>query len=130
MAGKRSCIARITRANTVPSPMPASNSRTEGGRGWILTSSCPTRWATTHFSLQVFTNSKYFWRLSKKRKLRCGSCGAGVGMNGFGKALAVEMRAVLGGDSFPAGPLAPESDAPSPTAARSEAMKDGGRWPP
>ncbi len=27
----------------------------------------------SHFSLQVFTNSRYFCRLSKKRKLRCGS---------------------------------------------------------
>src|SRR6185437_5759921 len=39
----------------------------------MLPSSRPTRLATSHFSLQVFTNSRYFWRLSKKRKLRCGS---------------------------------------------------------
>src|SRR5215831_20773892 len=93
MAGKRSCIARITRASTVPSPMPASNSRTAGGRGWILTSSCPTRWATTHFSLQVFTNRRYFWRLSKKRKLRCGSRAvAGCAAKGFGSGLKGELE--------------------------------------
>src|SRR5512143_3253923 len=73
MVGKRSCIVRITRASTVPSPTPASNTRTAGGRGWILASSMPTRCAISHFSLQVFTNSRYFCRLSKKRKLRCGS---------------------------------------------------------
>ena len=35
-----------------------------------------TRSATTHFSLQVVTKSRYFWRLSKKRKLRSVSLGA------------------------------------------------------
>ena len=39
----------------------------------MLASSSATRLATTHFSLQVLTNSRYFCRLSKKRKLRCGS---------------------------------------------------------
>ena len=34
-------------------------------------SSIATRCATTAFSEQVLTNSRYFWRLSKKRKLRC-----------------------------------------------------------
>src|ERR1035441_3526517 len=67
MVGNRSCIERITRASTVPSPRPASNTRTAGGRGWILASSMPTRCAISHFSLQVFTNSRYFCRLSKKR---------------------------------------------------------------
>ena len=33
----------------------------------------PTRRATTSFSEQVLTNSRYFWRLSKKRKLREGA---------------------------------------------------------
>ena len=33
----------------------------------------PTRRAMTVFSLQVLTNSRYFWRLSKKRKLRDGA---------------------------------------------------------
>src|SRR6201989_3009314 len=75
MVGKRSCIERITRASTVPSPRPASNTRTAGGRGWILASSRSTRLAISHFSLHVLTNSRYFWRLSKKRKLRCGSSG-------------------------------------------------------
>src|ERR1700745_536100 len=69
MVGKRSCMARITRTSTLPSPTPASNRRTAGGRGWMLASSSETRWATTHFSLQVLTNSRYFWRLSKKRKI-------------------------------------------------------------
>src|SRR6267378_1425569 len=56
MVGKRRCISRITRASTVPSPMPASNSRTAGGWGWMCPSSRPTRRATTSFSLQVLTN--------------------------------------------------------------------------
>src|SRR5256885_15372334 len=64
IVGYRWCIARMTRARTVPSPTPASNTLTAGGRGCILASSMPTRCATTHFSLQVLTNSKYFWRLS------------------------------------------------------------------
>src|ERR1700754_2310035 len=80
---KRSCIERITRVSTEPSPTPASNTRTAGGRGWMLPSSSETRLATTHFSLQVCTNSRYFCRLSKKRKLRCGSslspAGGGTG---------------------------------------------------
>src|SRR5580693_3649160 len=75
MCGKRSCMARITRTSTEPSPTPASNTRTAGGRGWMCTSSSETRCATSHFSLQVLTNSRYFCRLSKKRKLRCGSSG-------------------------------------------------------
>ena len=29
-------MARITRVSTVPSPTPASNRRTAGGRGWML----------------------------------------------------------------------------------------------
>src|SRR6185312_17300178 len=63
----------MTRPSTVPSPTPASNSRSAGGRGWMLAISSDTRFATTHFSEQVLTNSRYFCRLSKKRKLRCGS---------------------------------------------------------
>src|SRR5262245_50812156 len=39
----------------------------------MLASSSSTRDAISHFSEQVFTNSRYFCRLSKKRKLRCGS---------------------------------------------------------
>src|SRR5262245_55347474 len=69
-------MARSARNSTVPSPTPASKRRTAGGRGWMLASSNPTRLAITHFSLQVLTNGSYFWRLSKKRKLRCGSLGA------------------------------------------------------
>ena len=38
-----------------------------------MPSSRLTRFATSHFSEQVLTNSRYFCRLSKKRKLRCGS---------------------------------------------------------
>ena len=78
MCGKRSCIERITRTSTEPSPTPASNTRTAGGRGWMLPSSSVTRLATTHFSEQVLTNSRYFCRLSKKRKLRCGSFAPGA----------------------------------------------------
>ena len=52
--------------------MPASNRRTAGGRGWMWPSSSPTRFATTSFSLQVLTNSRYFCRLSKKRKFFSG----------------------------------------------------------
>src|SRR5262245_31479288 len=54
----------------------------------MLASSSSTRDAISHFSEQVFTNSRYFCRLSKKRKLRCGSSlatpdatgGTGVGL--------------------------------------------------
>jgi len=52
---------------------PASNTRTAGGRGWMLASSKCDPVGDTHFSLQVLTNNRYFCRLSKKRKLRCGS---------------------------------------------------------
>src|ERR1700745_574506 len=68
MVGKRACSARKTRDNTVPSPTPASNSRSAGGDGCRLVSSSETRLAISVFSLQVETNSRYFWRLSKKRK--------------------------------------------------------------
>ena len=84
MCGKRSCIERITRVSTEPSPTPASNTRTAGGRGWMLPSSSATRLATTHFSEQVLTNSRYFCRLSKKRKLRCGSSEPGACVIGTG----------------------------------------------
>ena len=42
--------------------------RSAGGFGCRCASSIPTRLATISFSLQVFTNSRYFCRLSKKRK--------------------------------------------------------------
>src|ERR1017187_7506839 len=71
MVGKRACIARSARLRTVPSPTPASKTRTAGGRGLILPSSIATRLATTHFSLHVLTKRRYFCRLSKKRKLAC-----------------------------------------------------------
>src|SRR4051794_6958449 len=83
-------MARITRSSTVPSPTPASNTRSAGGRGCTLASSMATRLATTHFSLQVLTKSRYFCRLSKKRKLRCGSRAPGG---------AGAMESVLGGGS-------------------------------
>src|SRR5258707_15320197 len=55
----------------------------------MLASSRLTRDAISHFSEQVFTNSRYFWRLSKKRKLRCGSSVASPeatgGAGGFSK---------------------------------------------
>ena len=41
--------------------------------GCRCASSMPTRRAIISFSLQVLTNSRYFWRLSKKRKLREGA---------------------------------------------------------
>src|SRR6266704_2097562 len=44
-----------------------------GGRGWMLPSSSATRSAVTRFSPQVWTNSRYFWRFSKNRKLPRGS---------------------------------------------------------
>ncbi len=94
-------MARITRTSTEPSPTPASNTRTAGGRGWICASSSETRCATSHFSLQVLTNSRYFCRLSKKRKLRCGSpalrrrqAGAGGG-SGRGIARALDDGGAL-----------------------------------
>ena len=39
----------------------------------MLESSSPTLSAITRFSLQVWTNRRYFWRFSKKRKLLRGS---------------------------------------------------------
>ena len=48
------------RASTVPSPTPASNTRSAGGLGCRLESSSATRSAITRFSLQVWTNSRYF----------------------------------------------------------------------
>ncbi len=67
MVGKRWCMARHTRAKTVPSPMPASKMRIDGGVGITLLSSRETRSPITHFYEQVLTKSRYFWRLSKKR---------------------------------------------------------------
>ena len=61
--------------------MPASNRRTAGGSGCRWASSMPTRRATTSFSQQVLTNSRYFWRLSKKRKLRDGAPSAAGGLH-------------------------------------------------
>src|SRR5437763_1470039 len=66
-------MSRISRASTVPSPTPASKTRKAGGRGWMADSSSATRSAITRFSLQVWTNSRYFCRFSKNRKLPRGS---------------------------------------------------------
>src|SRR6202171_6778814 len=68
MVGKRAWTARITRDSTVPSPTPASKMRSAGGAGCRLPSSSEILFPTSVFSLQVETNSRYFWRLSKKRK--------------------------------------------------------------
>src|SRR5712664_1031239 len=68
MVGKRACSARITRDSTVPSPTPASKIRSAGGVGCRLPSSSEILFATSVFSLQVETNSRYFCRLSKNRK--------------------------------------------------------------
>src|SRR6266446_1203918 len=68
MVGKRACSARITRDSTVPSPTPASKTRSAGGVGCRLPSSSEILVATSVFSLQVETNSRYFCRLSKNRK--------------------------------------------------------------
>src|SRR5215468_899915 len=68
MVGKRACSARITRDSTVPSPTPASNSRSAGGDGCSVDNSSEIRLAISVFSLQVDTNKRYFCRLSKKRK--------------------------------------------------------------
>src|SRR6266478_9689708 len=68
MVGKRACNARITRDSTVPSPTPASNSRSAGGDGCNVDNSSEIRLAMSVFSLQVETNSRYFCRLSKNRK--------------------------------------------------------------
>ena len=53
--------------------MPASNTRTAGGWGWIFASSIATRLPTTHFSLQVLTNGRRLCRSSKNLKFRNGS---------------------------------------------------------
>jgi hypothetical protein len=68
MVGKRACSLRITCDSTVPSPTPASNRRSAGGDGCRFDSSSEMRFAISVFSLQVETNSRYFCRLSKKRK--------------------------------------------------------------
>src|SRR5258707_12153853 len=68
MVGKRACSDRITRDSTVPSPTPASKIRRAGGGGCRLASSSEILFATSVFSLQVETNSRYFCRLSKNRK--------------------------------------------------------------
>src|SRR5215470_14084037 len=86
MVGKRACSARITRDSTVPSPTPASNSRSAGGDGCRLDNSSEMRLAISVFSLQVDTNSRYFCRLSKKRKP-----GGGLWLN----RRLVRRRAVL-----------------------------------
>jgi hypothetical protein len=50
------------------SPHTGVKQRSAGGFGEIFSNSMVTRLATTHFSLQVLTNIKYFCRLSKNRK--------------------------------------------------------------
>jgi hypothetical protein len=57
-------MVRSSRDSTVPSPMPASNTRSAGGVGRRWESSSAARWAIAVFSLQVFTKARYFWRLS------------------------------------------------------------------
>src|SRR5216684_3943711 len=76
MVGKRACSARITRDSTVPSPTPASKIRSAGGIGCRLPSSSEILFATSVFSLQVETNSRYFCRLSKNRKPAGAASGA------------------------------------------------------
>src|SRR4051794_38651938 len=80
--------------------MPASNTRTAGGRGWICPSSRPTRRAMTSFSLHVLTKRRYFWRLSKKRKLLSGSafCPAAAA----GRGAPPWMSAISSGGASPA----------------------------
>ena len=85
--------------------MPASNSRTAGGCGWMCPSSSPTRRATTSFSLQVFTNSRYFCRLSKKRKFFSGASGSRAGAAAGCTAPARISASSSGGESpAPASP--------------------------
>src|SRR5438477_5044497 len=85
--------------------MPASNSRTAGGWGWMCPSSSPTRRATTSFSLQVFTNSRYFCRLSKKRKFFSGASGSRAGAAAGCTAPARISASSSGGESpAPASP--------------------------
>ena len=67
MAGQRVCIWRSTRFSKVPSPAPAWNTRSAGGRGASRSNSRPMRLAVSCFSLQVVVNSRYFSRLSTNR---------------------------------------------------------------
>src|SRR5229473_2157366 len=83
MVGKRACSARITRESTVPSPTPASKIRSAGGVGCRLPSSREIRCATSVFSLQVETNSRYFCRLSKNRKPAGATSAAAAPFSGF-----------------------------------------------
>src|SRR5436190_4094024 len=85
--------------------MPASNSRTAGGWGWMCPSSRPTRRATTSFSLQVFTNSRYFCRLSKKRKFFSGASGSRAGAAaGCAAPARISARSSGGESPAPASP--------------------------
>jgi hypothetical protein len=61
----------------------------------MLASSRATRLAITHFSLQVLTNRRYFWRLSKKRKFRCGDARRDSGAQSAGALDDSETRGRL-----------------------------------
>src|SRR6266852_4304473 len=82
--------------------MPASNRRIAGGRGWMWPSSRPTRFATTSFSLQVLTNSRYFCRLSKKRKFFSGASRDGALATAAGCAALARISASSSGGESPA----------------------------
>src|SRR5690349_6471531 len=82
--------------------MPASNTRTAGGRGWIWPSSSPTRRAMTSFSLHVLTKRRYFCRLSKKRKFFSGSAFSRGAPAGAGWAAVARMSGRSSGGDSPA----------------------------
>ena len=90
----------------------------------MLASSSETRCATTHFSLQVLTNSRYFCRLSKKRKLRCGSAPPGAGAPaGMGRAGEHRRRERTRRRLRRRGPASARSPPAAPAVLRLVAMK-------
>ena len=68
----------MRRVRTVPSPIPASNTRKAGGTGWRPRMSKATRSAITCFSLQVLTKRRYFSPVVVKPEM------AFVGVRHFG----------------------------------------------
>src|SRR5713226_8707633 len=99
----------------------------------MLANSKPTRLATTHFSLQVCTNRRYFCLLSKKRKLRCGSLAPGAAGDAPVRACPAcrfDVRSMTVGRAGSAmGLLSPDSEPRMPDAVNHKAAHhEGGHF--